>query len=480
MKPGKKKNLFKFEQFANSLLPHEAKYLIHIHRLNDPEKIEILNHIEFNSKQIFHQVQYNEAIDKRKYSHLLSWIKDKLLHADADVFYQWLTSLDLKIMTDSITADDEIQLMKTIRNYRYPNYYFIRFYELVQNFRNFLLIRMRYNYYEITGRFLDNYREKYQNAKNVNQKLHEATSDIVSQYSLNNIESRQWEDWLISVFNDDQLDGLNRYFAIVRLTFLYYNYKEYGKLIELYGRLDEMIVEGKIYSRRILVNYYANRVLLHSRYNELEEAEKYGYLSVRHKGADYLYYVNNLCAVLLRNNKNSDALNLMQANSSNLKTTISPHTRIGFVSYYIQCMNRNGKARQALEYAESFLSSNKSEILKYRWHIFFISMIQSMLLLENYRKSLTLIRRNKLDILELEYRKRAGYIPVLVWYYTLARYKELEITEEQLIHTFVTSAQVCLSDNHKKRRLVELADELRLHAPGLILKVIKALEISSK
>jgi hypothetical protein len=55
-----------------------------------------------------------------------------------------------------------------------------------------------------------------------------------------------------------------------------------------------------MYSRRLLSNYYANRVLLHSKENELIKAEYFGFLSIRQDNDDTLMYVNNLVAILMK------------------------------------------------------------------------------------------------------------------------------------------------------------------------------------
>ena len=52
--------------------------------------------------------------------------------------------------------------------------------------------------------------------------------------------------------------------------------------------------------------------MLHSNFREYEKAVYYGKLAVRAKTQDHLHYVNNLCAVLLRLEKNQEALELMQ------------------------------------------------------------------------------------------------------------------------------------------------------------------------
>ncbi len=148
---------------------------------------------------------------------------------------------------------------------------------------------MRISYLSIVSNFIEEQRQNYQKALEVNLLLHDATNDIVNQYITKSTDSRQWEDRLISIFYDSTLDGLNRYYAIVRLTFIYYNYKEFHKLSQIYNDLDKLIISGQIYSKRILVNYYANRLLLHSRYNELDKAAYYGYLSIKVHSSDYLF-----------------------------------------------------------------------------------------------------------------------------------------------------------------------------------------------
>jgi len=460
MSSTKRQKLNRFVQFVKTLLPHEVRHLQAINQLQDNDNIAILNKIISFAENSNQQVSFNTDIDKRKYSNLKAWIEKKLEAIDADIFFSWLNKLDQKIMLDALTPSDEQELVRAIRRFHYPNYYFIRFYELIQNYRYFLLIRVRYNYRRLTEEFLETYRDNYQRAKEINQRLHEATIDIVDQYATPDRESKQWEEWLISVFKDEMLDGLNRYYAIVRLTFLYYNYREYSKLISLYEDLDRMIINGEIYSKRILLNYYANRLMVHSRYNELDKAEYYGYLSIRRKGADYLQYLNNLCAVLLRSKKYEAALNLMQNSFPDVKNTISPHNRIGFASFYIQCLTQNSRAKEAYSYGKTFLDANRDDIINNRWHLFFTSLMQSMLHLEKYREVLSLVKKYGLQEKEINYRKRAGYIPVFQWYYALARFMECEITEDQFKQILTESTQTCLGDDHKMRLLRDLKEEV--------------------
>jgi hypothetical protein len=466
MKPSKKKEST-FGTFASSLLPHELLYLCEIQQLKDAGNIDVLETIRYNTEHIGHPKPFDKKVDKRKYSYLKKWITEKLHAIDADVFFEWMIELDKKIMTDAISPAEEIELSKFIRKYEKPNYYFIRFYEMVQNYRYYLLIRMRYNYLRHVSHFLDTFKDAYTHSKSINQELHEATLDIVSQYSSNKTDSKRWEERLVEIFSDETLDGFNRYYAIVRLTFIYYNYKDYRKLIGLYDQLDRAIIQGHIYSKRILVNYYANRVLLHSRYNELQKAEYYGYLSIRFKGSDYLHYVNNLCAILLRESKNTEALSLMRESLPDLKNTISPHNRIGFASFYMQSLNRNGKVAQALSYAQTFLEINRDDIINYRWHLFFTSMLQSLFGLEKFTEILRLVKKFDLLKRETEYMQRAGYIPTLIWYYQIARYKEVQISEDQLLKTLVATLDHIIHDDHKSRLTLELIEEVKHQIPAI-------------
>ncbi|MBE0663342.1 MAG: hypothetical protein IH597_12860 [Bacteroidales bacterium] len=463
MKSKSRKKLSRFAEFVNTILPHEARHLKQVQQMQDADNINILDKIIHNAENINQPGVFDTGIDKRKYSNLKTWIGKKLEAVDADVFFAWLNKLDQKIILDSLTPGDEEELIRTIKRFSFPNYYFIRFYELVQNYRYYLLIRVRYNYRSLTEAFLEKYRELYQRSKQTNQQLHEATIDIVDQYATPGKESKQWEEWLVSVFKDETLDGLNRYYAIVRLTFLYYNYREYDKLISLYEDLDQMIIRGEIYSRRILVNYYANRLMVHSRYNELDKAEYYGYLSIRHRGSDYLQYLNNLCAVLLRAKKHEAALKLMQDSFTDFRSTISPHNRIGFASFYLQCLNKTGKAKDAYSYGKSFLDVNRSDILNHRWHLFFTSLMQTMFLLEKYREMLTLVRKYNLSEKEAGYRKSAGYIPTFIWYHASARFMEFEISEQLLQDILLDSVKSCVDDPHKMRLLNDLVHEISRH-----------------
>ena len=455
--------LKKFSAFAATLLPFECDYLLGIHQFQDPENIRLLNIVAHNSRHPGQSKPYPVRIDKRKYSYLKKWITDRLDAVNVDVFYQWLTQMDQRIMTDALDPEDEKKIINTIRQYQKPGFYFIRFYEMVQNYQNFLLIRVRKNYYAIVSSYLETFKSNYERSRDINLRLHQATRDIVRQYAEYDTEAGQWEKWLLEVFYNEETDGLNRYLALVRLVFLYYNYKDYHRLIEIFEYLEKRFVNGEMYSPRILVNYYANRLLVHSRNNELDQAESFGYLSIRYHSHDYLYYLVNLCAVLLRKGKYPGALQLLNRSFPELKKTSSPHTRIGFISYYIQALWRNGRAAEAVSYAHTTLQTSRTEILQNRWHLFFSSYFLALLATEKYREILSLTRRHKLLEKDKKAQSRVGYIPGLIWMHQLASYKQLAITREKFYDTLYETALPCLTDQHKFHILSDLCNDLKVH-----------------
>jgi hypothetical protein len=463
--------LASFIQFEQTLLPHQIEWIVCINLMRDPEKIRILNLLHHNLLQPKKAHPYPYTIDKRKYSFIRKYIEEKLKTIDVDLFYSWLCETDRKIMTDNLSLDDERHIVRYIKNYSHPNYYFLRFYELMQNYRHFLLIRVRHENYNIIGEFLQKYEHAYKRGQAVYQQLHDATYDIVSQYKFLNEDGQKWEQILIDVFDDESLDGLNRYFAIVRLTFLYYNYKEYGRLLELYDKLDQLFIQGKLYSPRILVNYYANRLLVHARENDLQKAINYGFLSVRFKSNDYLQYINNLSAVLMRNGQHKDALDLLTKAFPDFRKTLSSHNRIGFASFYIQALIRNKRANEAVSYASSFLDKYRDDILRNRWHIFFTSYVFALLETEKYSKIISIEKKFNLLPKEESYRKKAGYIPSFIWIYELARYKELTIGTDQLYESLYQTSLPIIPDAHRFRLMKEMCNELMPHQPDVFQKL---------
>lgn len=424
--------LHTFTNFANSLLPHETEYLMSVQQLQDEERLTILRQVDYNAHHIGQFTPYDTSIDKRKYHHLQRWIQDKLSAVDVDEQLKWMLDMEQKINTDNIRSAEEKQLLKAIRSYRHPAFFFAKFYELVEQYRHFLLIRLRYADHQLADDFLRSYRPVYTRSRAINEQLHDATLDIVGQYSGQGGDSKQWIGWLSEVFYNEQVDGCNRYLALVRLVFISHNYRQYDLLREKFDYLDRQFSQGKYYSKRLLLNYYSNRLMLHSNFREYERAAHYGYLSIRARNHDYLLYVNNLCAVLMRTGRYQEALQLIQQASPEARKTKNFHNRIGYVSFYMEALISNGMYKNAEGYGASFLKAYAKEILQYRWHLFFSVFLESMLYLGHYEALLKVSRKYRLTERDKAYRTNAGYLPIIPLYIEIARYKEGIIAGSEL------------------------------------------------
>lgn len=463
--------LQKFTVFANSLLPHETAYLLSIQQFEDEIKLGILQLIDQNCRQVRRSFPYDKTIDKRKYSHLKNWIIDRLEQIDVDVQFEWMSQMEQKIMTDTISPSEEKVLLRRIKQYDKPGFYFTKFYELTELYRHFLLIRIRYNHHRVADRFLKKFRGAYTTCKEVYAKMHEATLDIVNQYSKQSAQSKHWEQWLSDVFYNEELDGLNRYLALVRLTFIYFNYRAFDKLLPKFDYMDELFSQGIYYSRRLLLNYYGNRLLLHTKFNEYDKAEYYGYLSIREKNNDYIMYVNNLSAVLLREHKYKDALELMRDAYPEMKETTSFHSRTGFVAFYLKCLNVNLQYKSAEQYAESFLQAYRKEIFEYRWHIFFSSYLEALLKQEKYAKLLKVVRKYQLLDRERAYQSNANYLPTILWYDAIAKYKEMLLPKEDLSEMIQRSVDELEGAEAKQYQLKDLLSQIRPLIPGIVQRI---------
>jgi hypothetical protein len=442
-------------------MPLEIDYLDSVAQFQDETNQEIFGRIKkFRETG---KLNLDHTIDKRKYTYLKKWITEKLAYADVDVMLSKLLELEKKVLTDQLYPDDEKQLLGLIKNKNELPFYFMRTYELIRDFRSFLLIRLRHQYLEPVNNYLETYRDKYNHSRSIFDQLETATQEITHHYFSPGDEPRAREGFLKDIFFDESIDGYNRYLAIVRLSFLYYNYNQLDKIESLYDRLDAQFASGMFYSRRILANYYSNRLILHARLNQLETAEQYGWLSIKDRGSDYIHYLNNLGTILLRQKKNKDALALVQQSIPELKKTMSYHNRVGFASLLIKTLNANNKAAEGESYGKTFFTAYREKVLEYRWHSFFSAWLQSLVMQEKYDEVVTLCHRYKILEKEDAYSKRPGYLPTISWYYLLARYKIGKLELSLILEKITRFSE----NNPTLHGLKELKAEISDHLPQL-------------
>lgn len=464
-----KVKLKKFSVFVREILPHEADYLMSVHQFEDRQKLDILQRVQVNAHDQRQKTPFNLSIDKRKYSSLMQWMQKKLDDIDVDKFFEWINEMDRKVITDAISVEEERKLLRRIKHYRHPIHNFMKLYELAINFRHFLLIRLRYNEYKIVNHFVESYKEEYQRSKEVNHKLHEATVLLIDQFNKSG-NSQEWEEWLLSCFNDSRLDGFNRYMSVVRLTFLYFNSREFDKLKDVYDQLHKLLSAGKFYTRRILYNYYANRLMLHSKFDVLQQAEEYGHLSIRQRNSDHIQYLSNFSAILIRRGKIEEALALLKESFSEVQKSNNFFHKIGFTSFYVKCLNLNNQPGRGELLAEGFMRIYSREILEQRWYSFFSAYIQSLIMQNKTDKVIKVFSKYGLIAKDEEDRNKDIYLPTIRWYYEIALLKEKRICEDELITSIVALSREHRADRHKSFILEKVFSELEVYVPRSIVR----------
>jgi len=466
-----KTKLKKFTEFSTSILPNEAKYLQGQYQFVDQEKLQIIKLVITNALSQTKPKTFDDNIDKRKYSYIKDWIEKKLKTIDVDATIGWIMSLNQKILTDAISSQEEKQFLNYISTYKAVDFNFQNLYELAKEYKSFLLVRMRYKDHQVVADFIKHFNPSYTKAITIKEKLYTATTEITNQYTLNNNETMHLEGWLLEVFIDDFISGKNRYQAFVLLAFMYTNYNENDKLNVLFDHIDVYFSQGKMYSRRLLSNYYASRVLLHSKQDEFKEAEYYGYLSIRQNNNDTLMYLNNLVAILLRNNQPDKAYALLEKHKELYKDTHNYHQKIGYSSYQIRALSELHKNELAEATARTFLRKYKNEVLKHRWHHFFTSYINTLIAQEKYEEVLKLSVKYGLVEREEERQKQKNYVPNISWSISLSRYMEGKINSARLLDEIKAPLLDIEPTTNQKQLMVKVIDRLSKNLPEAFLKL---------
>ncbi|MEH1006413.1 MULTISPECIES: hypothetical protein [unclassified Winogradskyella] len=466
-----KTKLKKFTEFSKTILPNEAKYLKDKYQFTDSEKRRIISLVIANALSQNKPIDFDDKIDKRKYSYIKVWIEKKLASIDVDATIAWIMSLNKKILTDAIASNEEKEFLHYISAYKNIEYNFQNLYELAKEYKSYLLVRMRYKDHKTVADFIESYRTHYKKAIIIKDKLYAATTEITNQYTLNNNETKHLESWLLKTFNDKNIDGKNRYQAFVLLAFMYTNYNENDKLKIIFDQIDYYFNEGEMYSRRILSNYYASRVLLHSKQDEFEKAEFYGYLSIRQNNNDALMYLNNLVAILLRNHKPENAFSLLENHHDLYKETHNYHQKIGYCSYQIRVLSELKKHKLAEATAKTFIKKYKNEVLNHRWHHFFTSYINVLIILEKYEDVLKLASKFNLIEKESERQKQNNYVPNISWSISLSRYMEGHINSKRLLDEIKAPLKAICPTKNQKQLMIKVIDTLSNNLPEAFLEL---------
>lgn len=438
-----KEKLKKFKNYSDSLLPFESGYLLGLLNTKDEEKESIMKLIHDNSSAIIPESLFDISIDKRKYSSLMKWMQEQLSRIDVDQQFQWISEVHESILLDRISIKHESLISKSIKSFHSNDYYFMSFYEMLLDYRHYLLIRMRYADHSRIDNYLNKYKFDYQRSKLVNDQMHQATVDILGKNNELSSSGIQWEKWMLECLESETLDGLNRYMALVRLNFVYLRYNMMDKLGNLLDKATAIFEKPKYYSRRLLLNYYDNLVVFFDKKNDHERARYYGYLSIRDINQDSIIYINNLVNVLIKMKRYEEALSLIDSINFKIKTSRNFHSVIGFVSNHVRVLTKLGRLKEAVTKARVFLNAFDKLILKYRWYRFFSAYLGALLSYEKYSEVIKLCDRYQLLEKEANFSSELRAGRIIAIYYFLSQINKSTIAPE----TFKIRIRPLISDN---------------------------------
>ena len=438
-----KQKLKKFSSFVEVLLPQEVVFLNSIQQFDDVDKASILEKVTMYALGTVDTLDLDISIDKRKYSLLLQWMKTRLERQDVDNRFRWINKLHADIMLDRVEPSQEVAVIKSLSQYKPTHFYFFNYYEMLKEFRQHLLVRRQFNSYEKVAAYIQNYQFEYQNALIKRERINEATKDILIHKNQVSEQIDRWEKWMVNNFQDVYADGHNRYLLFVRLCFIYLATSQLDKLEAISKDILQYFNSGKYYSRRLLLNFYDNMLVLYDRKQDYRLAEHYGRLSIKGEGQDKLLYFNNYVNILIKQGKYRKALEQIDAIPFKLKDHKDVYSIIGYIANHIRCLSQTGESKRAVKKGEIFLSAYHEEIWQYRWYRFFVAYVEAMFTAGLQTKLLSVVRRHKLIEKEAAFSEqnlqKRSFIKL---FHTLANFLEGNITKEQVNETFDTYHQL--------------------------------------
>jgi hypothetical protein len=413
--------LLTFQAFADALLPHELDYLLGVQQFADPDRREILQRLFIHVRQ---PQTFDESIDKRKYSYVKKWIQDHLDTADVDRQFTDLLRLEGEVFTDTLSTDSEKRLLKLLKETDPNWFHFRKLYDLALQYRHYLSVRMQRSSAAIAEQYVETHRQAYDYAREVSDRLYLLTKTMAFGSGHSEEGWATSVQWLEQIFFDDGIDGHNRILAFVRLTFMAYHMRRFDTLPAVFEHLERCFSMGQLYSRRILLNYYSQRLLYHAQEHDFERATVYGRLTLRATTSDHLYYANNLAGVLLRLKKAAEALQVLRNAAPEARKSQSFHNRVGHAAYMIAAYNMLGHHLQATTHAEILLKAYRREIFDHRWQSFFAHYWEALLCLGQAGRLLQSAQGGQLIERDQRQQDRPNYLPILPWLWTMAFYME--------------------------------------------------------
>ncbi len=416
----------KFSVFSDGLYPSEVAYVLVHNDFQDADYFKILERMAARIAPGGKEVQFDSRIDPRKYSRLKQAFENKLNAIDVDAYYQWISHINYLIHTDAIPPDEQSRILSEVGTYHSAWFHAASFYDAMQAYESYLLIRYREKDLQAIQQFLQKHREAYLHNEHVLGEVKLLTEKVVRAPEALHALSAEELRTLYTYFTNTALSKKTRYQAWLAFHLYHVNARQPEAMVEPMEVLEKQIFEGGFYSRRILANFYANKLLMLSKLHHYEKAVYCGEQSIKHRTEDYLYYLNNHCSVLMHLQRFEEALQLMKTAFGIQKSTLDRGRRLVFIANYCRALNAVGDYRQSVRMSRSFLDEVEMNVFKYRWQYFFRAYLLALLRMGQADVVLRLERKYRLKEREMA----AGRIPQLSLIAACAEFQELRITEQ--------------------------------------------------
>ncbi|MCA1764513.1 MAG: hypothetical protein LC664_16190 [Flavobacteriales bacterium] len=417
--------LKKFTAFADSLFPSEVAFVKANNDFKDRDLIGILTGLNQYAMRYPSKVVFDPSVDLRKYSRMIGSFETKLRKIDVDHYYEWISKINHEITIDSIGPREQTRVIKEMEAYE-PNWFHMgSFYRLVEHYEGYLLMRYREKDYQIVRAFLSRHRDAYNQNQKMASRIRELSREIV--FGDSKKVSAESVDWLKGVFQTESISKKTRYSAFLAFLMFHINTRNIEVLKDPVKQLEDAIYRGEFYSRRILANFYANKLLVLNHLGNYEEAAFCGYQSIKHYTEDYLYYLNNYSSVLMHLNRYEDAIANMKASFELYRDTRDRNRRLIFISNYSRCLNQIKNYRKSARLCRQFLDEMGYQIFSLRWHYFFRMYFTALFQLDECEQIIRLERKYRLADREA----KAGYQPYISVLRLGADFREVKYTTRE-------------------------------------------------
>jgi hypothetical protein len=416
--------LKKFTAFAASLFPSEVAYVKRNNSIQDEEILQIIDRIEANLQMNTQHLDFDPAVDQRKYSKLMKYFHEKLERIDVDRYYEWISQTNQAITTDRISPENQAQILKELDQFEPTWFHMDSFFRLAENYQQYLLRRFRKREYARVNDFLKQYQEQIDQNQRVEAEINRITERIV--IDSGSALKKEDIDWMLGIFDDEGVSRKNRYNALLGYLMYAIENKAFQCTLAPMERLEKAIFCGEFYSRRILANFYANKLLVLNHLKLHEEAAYCGLQSIKHHTEDYLYYLNNYCSVLMHLDKFSLALEEMKKARRIANITRDFNRKLIFTSNLSRCLNQHKQFKQSVRLCRRILDELRNQIFNCPWHYFFRVFFEALLRIDEGATIIRLDRKYKL----VERETQEGMLPYLAIYRLAAGFREVKLSTD--------------------------------------------------